>query len=122
MYVYQVAAADFLHKTTITVPEKPEFDRIVEEICEAMEITLEELKTQTRVDPVKYGRWILWKIMFSRGATKLSLGKILGWSYDHTTVMNALEKLPDDVQKREFVRAAYIKVMQYDYNPIKIAE
>ncbi|MBX2906192.1 MAG: hypothetical protein KF744_09150 [Taibaiella sp.] len=93
---------------------------VTERLCAFFGVTEENLRAPGKYFEVKYVRWIVWKLMMSWGSSYRRAGELWGHRYDHTTIINALERLKYDVGIYEQVKEGYELVMAYDERPIDL--
>ena len=79
-------------------------DRVIDVVSNMFGIDPQSLYMKDKTARVKYSRWIIWEIMYAcKGFSLKDVGQIFG-NFDHTTVMNAFDKLPEDIGKIDWLR------------------
>lgn len=94
--------------TTTTAPEPISIDSIVGNVAQVFGVERSLIFSATRMQHVKYARWAVWLIMRSKGYTYSDIGTM--FNRDHSTVINAMNKFPQDVKNVRYVREAWNKV------------
>lgn len=69
------------------------------------------IKSTSRQQNVKYARWCLWKLLREQGYSLKMCGEITG-GFDHSSVLNAMRKLEDDIKKMPFVKNAWKHIVE----------
>lgn len=87
-------------------------EQIIADVAAAFEIEPETLYRKCRYPRIKFARWMVWKIMRSKKYSLRECSQIFG-NYDHTSVINALSKIDNDIEKDEMVRQAFNQVKKY---------
>lgn len=87
-------------------------EEIISKVAALFEVEEEMLYAKVRYPHVKYARWIVWKIMLTRGLTLSEIGRLLG-NFDHTTVINAMDKIDADIASLDYVGEVWKQVSQY---------
>ena len=91
----------FYTTTTYNLPQsiqpntKTEVQLLITEVCELMGVAELLVYSKCRTEPVKLCRWFVWKILKSWGYGPTESGRI--FNKDHTSVINALKKIDDDI-------------------------
>lgn len=88
-------------------------ENVITDICDALNVSWEDVMSHNRKSPFKYARWFFWKILRSHGYSLTVCGSYSG--HDHTSVINAMNNIDDDILKIWFVGNAWDKVKKH-YN------
>lgn len=91
--------------------EQPTPDELLLIVADAFNIPPHEIKEHQRYKNIKYARWCYWKILHSWGMSLNYIGKMS--NHDHTTIMNALSKIDDDIREIEFVNRSWSKIKHH---------
>jgi chromosomal replication initiation ATPase DnaA len=76
-------------------------DELINDVCDALQITKSELYEGSRKARPKFGRWMVWKVMRTyKQYSFADCGKQFG-SYDHTTVVHAMQNIDRDIADTE---------------------
>lgn len=86
-------------------------DRLVDEVCHTLGVNKKLLYTKTRETQVRCARWMTWEIVIAKkGLTLCAAGEIFG-KHHHTSVGNALERLPVDLEHNKFMQVSYAGIL-----------
>lgn len=94
-------------------------------LCDHFNVNECLLTKRLQFHELKYVRWMVWKILKSKGYSLHSISAVHGGEggkFDHTTIMNALAKLPKDINHYKDVRAGYELIKDFDLCPLTIDE
>lgn len=112
VYQYSVVIPNHVPDMIPDMKCLPFQDTVIIEVCFMFGIDKENLYERCRIKKIKYARWIIWEIMYVIGGLKLKeVAEIFG-KYDHTTVCNAFDKLPDDIDNIEWLEFAWSNTMR----------
>ena len=84
------------------------------DVCDALYVNLSDVFGHSRKSEFKYGRWMIWKIMRSHGFSLRECGDMSG--HDHTTVINAMNNIDEDIANIEYISKVWDKVKKH-YKP-----
>ena len=87
-------------------------ERLIDEVCYALGVNKKLLYTKTRETQVRCARWMTWEIAIAKKGLTLTAAAAIFGHHHHTSVGNALERLPGDLEHNKFMHGAYIGILK----------
>jgi len=97
-------------------PEPAEHNTVdlINKVCEVMGIAQKHMRTKSRESKIKYTRWLIWYFLREQQFTFKEAGQCFkGIVFDHSTVCNAMDKLPHDIERMPDLRRKFNKLKKW---------
>lgn len=112
---------------TAEVAPKPiiahDLDTIISDVCRVFRVEVEEIKSHDKSYRLSYPRWIIWKILKSKGYNCSEIART--FNRDHTTILHALKNVDTDIKTVPYVNEAWQQVKHHFITrrkPLKFTE
>jgi hypothetical protein len=104
----------YSYTVSISIPDQDDYNSFLEklicEVCPLFGISKDDLSGKSRVENIRYARWMCWEILVAKeNMTLVNVAKLFG--YDHSSVVHALDTLPNVLEDKKHIKTIYDAVL-----------